>query len=80
MRVMKWRPRRGSELLLPENISVGLYPIYVDPPSSSRCKISVSELPEILERHKTESLRSIAKEYGVSHETVRRALAAAQSS
>jgi len=40
----------------------------------------VSELPEILERHKTESLRSIAKEYGVSHETVRRALAAAQSS
>lgn len=30
------------------------------------------------ERHKTQSLRSLAKEYAVSHEAVRRALSAAQ--
>lgn len=35
-----------------------------------------SQWPEILERGKTKSLRQIAKEYGVSHEAIRRTLKA----
>jgi len=34
--------------------------------------------PELAERHKIESLRKLAEEYGVSHEAVRQALSAAQ--
>jgi hypothetical protein len=32
---------------------------------------------QLVERHRTESLRQLAKEYGISHEAIRRTLAAA---
>jgi len=41
-----------------------------------RGKLSPSIWPEVIEQHKVESLRSLAKEYGISHEAVRRALKA----
>jgi DNA-binding IclR family transcriptional regulator len=37
-------------------------------------KLSLSVLPVLAEEHRSASLRSLAKEYGVSHEAVRRAL------
>ena len=64
----------GLELLLPENIYVGLYPIYVAPRISSRHNLPASLWPKLAERHKTESLRKLAEEYGASHEAVRRTL------
>jgi hypothetical protein len=38
-----------------------------------RGKLMPSTWPEIVEQHKVKGLRSLAKEYGVSHESVRRA-------
>ena len=70
---------RGLGLLLPENIYVGLYPIYVAPRINSRHKLPVSLWPEIAERRKSQSLRQLAGEYGASHEAIRRTLAAIQS-
>ena len=75
--IMKWRPRGGLELLLPENISDGLYPVFAAPPISSHHRIPVSKWPELLECHKTGSLRDIAKDYGVSYEAVRRTISRA---
>ena len=72
-----WRPRGGSELLLPENISDNLYPVFPTPPISSHYRIPVSKWPELLECHKTRSLRDIAKDYGVSYEAVRRTISRA---
>ena len=72
--VLHMRPRGGLELLLPENIYVGLYPIYVAPRISSRHNLPASLWPKLAERHKTESLRKLAEEYGASHEAVRRTL------
>ena len=72
---INWRPRGGLELRLPENIYVGLYPIYVAPRINSRHKLPVSLWPEIAERRKSQSLRQLARGYGVSHEAVRRVLA-----
>ncbi len=69
--VLQMRPRGGLELLLPENIYVGLYPIYVAPRINSRHKLPVSLWPEIAERRKSQSLRQLARGYGVSHEAVR---------
>lgn len=43
-----------------------------------RRKLAGSLYPELAERHKIESLRKLAEEYGVSHEAVRQALSAAQ--
>jgi len=37
-------------------------------------KVHSSEWPTLIERYKTRSLRQVAREYGVSHEAVRRAL------
>ena len=73
-KIIKWRPRGGLELLLPENNSAGLYPVCINPPLDSHYKIPMSKWPVLLERHKTESLRNIAKDYGVSHEAVRRTI------
>ena len=43
-----------------------------------RRKLAGSLYAELAERHKIESVRKLAEEYGVSHETVRQALSAAQ--
>jgi hypothetical protein len=39
--------------------------------------IQPNQWPELVEKCKTKSLRQLAKEYGVSHETVRRTIKAA---
>ena len=54
-------------------------PIKAVPAHNGR-KIPPSVLPELLEKHKTQSLRELAKEYGVSHEAVRNALKTAAAS
>lgn len=37
-------------------------------------KLPASNLPQLIEQYKTKGLRTLAKEYGVSHETIRRML------
>jgi len=55
-------------------LTMGLYPVFVWLPLKTTHRLSPSLWPELAERHKTESLRQLAEEYGVSHEAVRRAL------
>ena len=43
-------------------------------------KITISLLPELVQSRKTESLRQLANEYGVSHEAIRRTIARAKNS
>ena len=45
-----------------------------------QCRIHEDQLPALVMRAESESLRSIARDLGVSHETVRSALRAADSS
>ena len=65
-------------------LELGLYP--VDAPSllviahQWRGKVSGLVWSELAERHTAKSLRSLAKQYQVSHEAVRRALKAADLS
>ena len=56
-------------------LTLGLYPVFADIPTNTRLRIPPYLWPELAERHKTESLRQLAKEYGVSHEAIRRTLA-----
>jgi len=56
-------------------LTLGLYPVFVSLPLQTNHKLSPSLWPELAERNKTESLRQLAKEYGVSHEAIRRTLA-----
>lgn len=44
----------------------------------SRHRLPIGIWPELLAEQKNKSLRQLAKEYGVSYETVRRALASAK--
>jgi hypothetical protein len=44
-----------------------------------RGKLMPSTWPEVVEQHKVKGLRSLAKEYGVSHGSVRRALKTAET-
>lgn len=70
------RPRGGSDYhvrLYVETFPV-LAPLYLTVPSRTGRKLSPYLWSEIIARHETESLRALAKEYGVSHEAVRRAL------
>ena len=59
-------------------LSEGWYPVhapqrfYVNGTANS--KLPPDVWSELAERHKTQSLRDLAKEYGVSHETVRQTL------
>ena len=57
----------------------GWYPVYVPQglcaDGSANSKLPSEVWSELADRHKTHSLRGLAKEYGVSHETVRRMLA-----
>ncbi len=57
-------------------LSIGLFPI--NAPTylvvGWNGKLPSSLWPELVEQHKTGSLRALAKEYGVSQETIRRTL------
>jgi hypothetical protein len=61
-------------------LEIGLFPVIILHPVGMQCKLKPSLWSELLERHKAQSLRQLAKEYGVSHEAVRRALIAAAKS
>ncbi len=52
-----------------------LAPQYLTIPPRPNRKLQPSVWSQLAEQHKSESLRSLAKEYGASHEAVRRALA-----
>jgi hypothetical protein len=62
-------------------INTGWYPVYAPPSPVVKWagKLPVALWSEVSERHRIESLRSLAPEYGVSHESVRRALNAAKT-
>ena len=47
-------------------------------PCGSHCKLPITLWPELLAQRKTQSLRGLAKKYGVSYESVRRALVSAK--
>ena len=55
-------------------MTVGLYPVFVDLSPESHHRLTPCLWPELEEQHKVGSLRSLAREYSVSHEAGRRAL------
>ncbi len=56
----------------PSLLAMGLYPVCIVTAVKPRGKLPPSLLAELVERNKVGSLRQLAKEYGVSYETVRR--------
>ena len=72
-----WRPRGDSTSYL-QDLEVGLFPVIVSVPFRRGHNLPPSVWSKLAERHRTQSLRQLAKEYGVSHEAIRRTLAAAQ--
>jgi len=67
---------------LKQYLQQGFFPVLVPSElfilSSSKRKLSVNLLPEIIEERKTLSLRKLAKKYNVSHQTIRMALKASK--
>jgi Mor family transcriptional regulator len=57
-------------------LTLGLYPLFVLPNSKTNYKLPYSLRLDINKQRSTKSLRSLAKQYGVSHETIRRTLRA----
>ncbi len=57
-------------------LNAGLYPVSapLELVFNWRGKLPIAILSEITEQYRHESLRSLAKEYGVSHEAVRRTI------
>jgi hypothetical protein len=57
-------------------LNAGFYPVQAPHRlfMNRRGKLKPSTWSEVVEQHKVKSLRSLAKEYGVSHEAVRRVL------
>jgi sensor domain CHASE-containing protein len=78
---MEERPRGDLNPYL-QYLEIGLFPVYISavPVVSSEGKLPSRLVPELTERHRTQSLRQLAKEYGVSHEAVRRVIAKARNS
>ena len=61
-------------------LTLGLYPVLVSLPFETKHKLPTSILQEIAVAHRNSiSLRQLAKQYGVSYETIRRALTGMQS-
>ncbi len=50
------------------------YQVYASPPSPINSELPPLLYGELIERRKAQSLRQLAREYGVSHEAVRLAL------
>jgi len=77
----KKRPRGGSTESL-QYLEIGLFPVHSPSVTEarSRRKVPSSLWSELAERHKSKSLRQLAKEYGVSHEAIRQAIARAKGS
>jgi hypothetical protein len=58
-------------------LEIDLFLVYTTAVSAVRDKGKLPSrlVPELTERHRTQSLRQLANQYGVSHETVRYAIA-----
>jgi len=74
-----WRPRGDSN----PSVQYVAYSVEVLSPQGqqvivSRHKLPLQSWPKVAEQHRTQSLRQLAKKYGVSHESIRRALASAK--
>lgn len=79
--IPQMRPR-GDSTQYVQYVEIGLFPVHI--PSvigvGPRGKVPSLLWSELAERHNTQSLRQLAKEYGVSHEAIRRAIARAKNS
>ena len=79
LRVRKWRPRGDSNPSVQyvaysvEALSLQSQQVIV-----SRHKLPLQSWPKLAEQHRTQGLRQLAQKYGVSHESIRRALASAK--
>lgn len=60
-------------------VEAGLYPVWTVPVTKSRCKVPAPVWAELAGRLAHESLRTVAKDYGISHETARQIAARANS-
>ena len=73
------RPRSGSRSYVQYiYLLEAICPTKAIPPKNGR-KLPPEVLPELLAKRKTQSLRNLAREYGVSHEAIRGTLKAAKS-
>ena len=69
--ILQWRPRWGSRSYL-QYLGEGLFPVVSEIAVNNKFKIPQNLWPEISEQRNSRILRQLAKQYGVSHETVRR--------
>jgi hypothetical protein len=60
-------------------LTSGLYPVVVRIPSRVHHRIPLKHWPELVEQYASSSIRSVARQYGVSHEAVRRTLEIARA-
>lgn len=67
---MEWRARGDSTALLPHARAV-VYAVQNEQPTETRNKLSAELRAEVVECSKTQSLRHLALEYGISHEAIR---------
>ncbi len=56
-------------------LTLGLYPVFVPVPLRRKHKLPAGVWVELAKQRKTKSLRTLAKEYGVSHEAIRQTIA-----
>jgi len=79
--VLSKRPRGDLNPYL-QYLEIGLFPVCTPavPAVRSKGKLPSRLVPELTERHRIQSLRQLANEYGVSHEAIRRAIARAKNS
>ena len=79
--VLLMRPRGDSNPYL-QYLEIGLFPVGTPAVSvvRSKGKLPSRLVPELTERHRTQGLRQLAREYGVSHEAIRRAIARVENS
>ena len=60
-------------------LEAGLYPVWAQPVTQSRSKVPIPLWTELAYRLSTGSLRTVAKEYGIAHETARRIAASVKA-
>ena len=64
---------------LMQYLKAGFYPLFVPAKILAllcwKGKLTSLVIPEVMECHKNRSLRDVSREFGVSHETIRRTLA-----
>ena len=72
---LQWRPRPDSRSHVQYIYLLNALCPTEPPSQADQTAIPAYDIPELLGKRETHSLRQLAHEYGVSHETVRKALA-----